>query len=350
MKRLLVTFLKVGVSAAIIGYLIYNATQSKAHGNVFADLRDQPKDWELLFAAWAANTFATMLTFIRWWLLIRALDVPCRFRDALRISFWGYLFNLAPLGIVGGDLVKGAMLDHEHPGHRAKAAASVIIDRVIGLYWLFVVASAAIFLTGFWRLPSPELRQIGLGMFWVTLGSTIGLAVVMGPKALTAWLMYLFRRIPHVGPPMESLLSAIQLYSRKPKVLIAASLMTVCVHLSFAVGCYCIVCGLFDRHLPLYLHFVMMPLSAVMQVIPFPVGPSEAALDFLYTNVSLALGTPVPSGQGLVVMLAYRLVSILIAALGVFYYFGNRREMAEVMHETEQAETEAADVARHSGK
>ena len=34
--------------------------------------------------------------------------------------------------------------------------------------------------------------------------------------------------------------------------------------------------------------------------------------------------------------LAYRLITVLIAALGVFYYFGNRREMAEVMHEAEQ--------------
>ena len=74
------------------------------------------------------------------------MDVPCRFPDAIRISFWGYLFNLAPLGIVGGDLVKAVMLDHEHPQHRAKALASVLVDRVIGLYILFVVASAAILL------------------------------------------------------------------------------------------------------------------------------------------------------------------------------------------------------------
>jgi uncharacterized protein YqgQ len=35
-------------------------------------------------------------------------------------------------------------------------------------------------------------------------------------------------------------------------------------------------------------------------------------------------------------MLAYRFISILIASLGIFYYFGNRREMAEVMRESEQ--------------
>ena len=34
--------------------------------------------------------------------------------------------------------------------------------------------------------------------------------------------------------------------------------------------------------------------------------------------------------------LAYRLITLLIAALGVFYYLGNRREMAEVIHEAEE--------------
>ena len=89
-----------------------------------------------------------------------ALDVPCRFADAIRISFWGFLFNLAPLGIVGGDVVKAVMLDHEHRGHRAKAVASVLVDRVIGLYVLFLVASAAILLTGFWRMDVPESSDL----------------------------------------------------------------------------------------------------------------------------------------------------------------------------------------------
>ena len=107
----------------------------------------------MLAAAWACCTAAVLLTFVRWWYLVIAPGrSPAASRDAIRISFWGYLFNLAPLGIVGGDVVKAVMLGHEHPQHRAKAVASVLFDRVVGLYMLFVVASAAILLTGFWRI------------------------------------------------------------------------------------------------------------------------------------------------------------------------------------------------------
>ena len=130
---------------------------------------------------------AVLLTFVRWWYLVRALDVPCRFPDAIRISFWGYLFNLAPLGIVGGDLVKAVMLGHEHPQHRAKAVASVLVDRVIGLYVLFLVATAAILLTGFWRdRPEPTIQWICRLTFIMTVVSTVGLGVVMGPEMSSA--------------------------------------------------------------------------------------------------------------------------------------------------------------------
>lgn len=88
MKRLLSTFVKIALSVAIIAYLVYDATQSKEHGNVFANLIHQPKRWDLLAAAWAMCTVAVLLTFLRWWYLVRALDVPCRLADAVRISFW----------------------------------------------------------------------------------------------------------------------------------------------------------------------------------------------------------------------------------------------------------------------
>ena len=81
----------------------------------------------------------------------------------------------------------------------------------------------------------------------------------------------------------------------------------------------------------------MIPVSNVAGVLPLPAGPFEAVLDLLYTVVPVQ-GTPVTPGQGLVVALAYRIITLLIAAFGIPYYLGNRREMAEVMHEAEETE------------
>jgi hypothetical protein len=333
--------LKVGVSVAIIGYLVYDATQTKSEdgGNVFTNLLNQPKRWDLLGAAWACCTGAVLLTFIRWWYLVRALDIPFRFRDSIRISFWGYLFNLAPLGIVGGDLIKTVMLDHEYPQNRAKALASVLVDRVIGLYILFVVASTAILATQFWRSDIPGIHTICMVALALTAVGTVGLSVVLGPESLVRGAIQAVGRIPRVGQPLESLIRAVRMYNRKPRVLILSTIMTVGVHGLFAIGCYLIACGLFDlTKLSFAKHFVVMPLSAAMQVIPFPIGPTEFAMNYLYPSVWIK-GAIITKGQGLLVALVYRLFSLLIAALGIFYYFGNRREMAEVIHEAEEEKT-----------
>jgi glycosyltransferase 2 family protein len=334
LKKLLITLLKVGISAAIIGYLVWNSTRGAKNVNVFANLRNQPKDWTMLAAAWACCTGAVLLTFVRWWYLVRALDIPCRFADGIRISFWGFLFNLAPLGIVAGDMVKAFMLDHEHRGYRAKALASVIVDRVLGLYVLFVVATSAIVLTGFWRIGDPVIWWICKLTFFLTIVGTLGLAALLGPDLTAGRLNRILARIPRVGRPLGNLIDAIRMYRHRPLVLTFSSVATIGVHSLFAIGCWLIACGLPGNHLTLPQHFVVMPLSSALGVVPLAMGPMEAAVDFLYTKVPVA-GPAIAAGQGLVVVLVYRLMNLLIAALGSYYYFRNRSEMAEVIHESE---------------
>jgi glycosyltransferase 2 family protein len=339
LKKLLITLLKVGVSAAIIGYLVYDALQGRNDdgSNVFTNLVNQRKRWDLLVGAWLCGTAAVALTFLRWWLLVRALGIPLRLSDSIRISFWGYLFNLAPLGIVGGDVVKTVVLDRHYPKNRAKALASVIVDRVIGLYVLFVVASAAILATRYWRSDVPNILGVCITTFAITMGGTIGLAIVLSPERLVGPLIQVLGRIRRVGPPLESLIRAVRMYNRQPRVLAVSALMTVPVHGLFAIACYLIACGLFDYHLAnlsLAKAFVAMPLSAAMQVIPLPIGPTELAMNYLYPSMRMS-GPVITKGQGLLVALMNRLITVLIAASGMYYYFTNRREMAEVIHEAE---------------
>jgi glycosyltransferase 2 family protein len=214
------------------------------------------------------------------------------------------------------------------------------VDRVIGLYVLFLVASTAILATRFWVSKMPDIFTICMATFVITGIGSVGLAIVLGPEALVRGAIAAVARIPRVGKPLESLINAVRMYNRKPWVLLLSAIMTVGVHGLFAIGCYFIACGLFDEHLAnlsLSRHFVVMPLSAAMQVIPVPIGPTEFAMNYLYPSVRIA-GPIITKGQGLLVALVYRLFTLMIAALGIFYYFGNRREMAEVMHEAEEEE------------
>ena len=84
------------------------------------------------------------------------------------------------------------------------------------------------------------------------------------------------------------------------------------------------------------MYLVVIPLSSAASVIPLPMGPLEWTLDTLYTLVPAT--ATIAKGQGFVVALAYRLLSVLNAAFGIPYYLGNRREVAAVIHEVEAEE------------
>jgi uncharacterized protein (TIRG00374 family) len=340
-KKLFVTSLKIGVSIGIIAYLVYTATQAKGPDgrNVFEQLYLQQKQWGMLAAACLACTSAVMLTMIRWWYLVLALDIPLRLKSALRMGLLGYLFNLAPLGIVGGDLVKAWMLAAHHQEDRAKAIASVVVDRIIGLYMLFVVASVAILLSGFWRIEDEEgvIYKICIATFVVTVIGAIAVAALMMPGITDGRGTRALARLPRVGHTIENLIKAVRMYRQRPMVLFVAAVMSVGVHSLFATGVYLIARGLPGDVLSLGTHFVINPLSASTGILPLPFGGFELLLELFYMNVPEP-GVTIQAGQGLVVALGYRLICILIAMVGACYYLGSRSEVVEAIREAEQEE------------
>ncbi len=341
MKKLLFTLLKILISAAIIGWLFVDAVKTQDGVNVFRTMLDAPKQWDLLAAAVVSTAAAIVLTLIRWCFLVRALGITFSIRDALRIGFLGYLFNLSPAGIAGGDLLKAVMLAREHPGNRAKSAASVIIDRVVGLYVLFVVASAGILLTGFyWRVPEVRLvwrvnlMMVCQGTLLLTVVGTVGIAIVLGTGILDGRWLQSLTRLRRIGPALGSLIDALRMYRRDRAVLLTSALMTVGVHCLLVMGMYLIARGLPGKLLPLSEQFVVYPISSVFSTIPLPAGPFETVYCSLYIHADPGLA--IPKGQALIIALVFRLVNVLLAAVGFVYYLGARREVAEVMHEVEE--------------
>jgi len=333
-KKLLITLLKLSISIAILAYLVHEARK----GDAFTVLRDEPKRWNMLVVAWGFCMAAVLTTIVRWHFLVRALGVPARLSNTLRIGFLGYMFNLAPLGILGGDAVKALMLAHDYEHSRIQAIASVVVDRLIGLYMVFVVASAAIVATRFWEIDDPMIAAVCSATFWVTGIGAVGFGLLMIPAFLDGRLVRGAERLPKVGRHVKSLSDAMRMYRRRPDVLLLAAVLSVGVHGFFAVGIYFVARGLPGNYHSLGSHFVISPLSAATGAIPLPLGPYEYVLDSLYALMPIA-GTPIPKGRGLVVALGYRLITILIAAVGACYYVGARREVAEVFKDSDPDES-----------
>ena len=347
MKKHIILVLKIGIPVAIIAYLVWDATNRA--GGAFADEKgdfDPGKlaavashawgNWWWLAAAWASCATAVTLTLVRWYYLVRALDLPLTLKGALRIGFLSYLVNLAPMGIVGGDLLKGWMLARQQQGHRTEAFATVVADRVIGLYTLFVVASAAILVTRFWEMADAGIQWVWQLALLLTAIGTAGMAVVLfrdiSNRRITRWVI----GWRYVGPIVERSIGALQMYRRKMSVLLVAAAMSIGVHSLFTLGVFLIARGLYERVLSLSQHFVVSTLSAATGIIPLAMGPMEIVLNELYVRVPLPGGGMMGRGQGLVVALGYRIITMLIAVVGVCYYLRSRKEVAEVLHDAEE--------------
>lgn len=333
MKNLLIAGLKWGVSFAILTILCVQAYRN----DVFGQLAGRPKQWLLLASALGVFFTALTITLLRWWILVRALGMALTLREAFRIGFLGYLFNLAPMGIVGGDLLKAFLLTHRQTGRRADALASVAVDRVIGLWVLLVVASVAVLATGLGRSSDEMLRQLALGTWAFTLLGVVGTILILGPDVTGGRWAVLVERIPYVGKMLRRGIDALRAYRHHLGALLAAACMSAVVHVLLTISIFLLAVGLYPQTPTLAMHFVIVPTGFATGVLPFNYGPFEWALNSLYARIPLSDGGFMVQGQGFVVALGYRIVTLLSAAVGVGYYLVGRREVTEAIHEEAQS-------------
>ncbi len=335
-KRLL-GVAKVAVSAALLAYLFTKA----ARDDSFQQLREQPKEWGLLATALLVELAAVIVTIVRWYLLVRAVELPFTIREALRLGFLGFLLNFFTLGIVGGDAIRAVFVARSNPGRGAVAVATVVVDRLFGLLGLLVLVSIGYFFVDWSAVQTrdPAGLEIIQNLCWVALmGSAVGVAalgLLLLPGFTTSPLWDFFARPPGVGLTFEHLIAAVRMYRRRAPLLGVALLMSLLVHALLAVAIYLIAHGLPGQTPGFLEHLVISPMASAFGSLPLPggLGAFEVALDFLYRRVS---PERVAESQGFVIALAYRVMTLLIATIGVGYYLTSRREVRRLMAEAKQ--------------
>src|SRR3954454_24839926 len=88
LRSLLINVLLMALAFVLLGFTVWkNRVQMR---QVLA----RELDLGLFALAFAIYMAAILLTFVRWYLLVRALDLPFRIRDAIRLGFIGNFFNL----------------------------------------------------------------------------------------------------------------------------------------------------------------------------------------------------------------------------------------------------------------
>ncbi len=328
-QKMLLAALKVLLALMILGYLFVRIQESDGFGRLLRE----PKHWPSLAAAQALVLVAFSLNFVRWFLLVRGLHMEFHLRDSFRLGTLGFMFNQISPGSVGGDLLKAVFIAKEQHGRKTEAVATVVIDRVVGLYAMLIVGSLGLALVS-QQVSAHALVQKMQVIVWSSLAvGTIGFAWVMSPLATGKRARDFADRLPAVGHTVTRLIDAAAVYRSRRAYIFASVGLAVMTHCLLILAFWCISRGLPVYEPTLFQNASIVPPSLVAGALPLTpggLGTMEAAIEFFY----IALGAQ--KGDGTIVSLAYRAMTYVVAAVGACYYLTSRKKIDIMVHEAEE--------------
>lgn len=291
-----------------------------------ADVRARNPDLRLLAAGLAVYVAALLVTFLRWHGLVRALGLPFRVRDAVRLGFIGNVFNLVIPGAVGGDVIKAAFLCREQE-RKTQAVASMVIDRALGLLGLFVLAGAV---GGFaWGGAAPEVRKLILFAWAMIACGTAGLAVLFTP-ALYRPMLGLLKGRGKIESVFGELVAMASAYRDRLGVVFLALGLGVAGHALYVLCFYLASHALFGEEAPTLLqNYLVVPLVLFSTAIPMPfgaLGVTEQISRKLFEDL-------VGFGSGDLAMLGYRAIMYAAGLISVLVYLANLRQVKALREE-----------------
>ena len=335
-KDSLITLIKFALSIAILAYL-YNVARND---DQFENFFSTKKNWGWISIGFLACLGAHFIAFIRWRVIVRALDLPFTNLDAIRIGFIGLFFNLFAFGVIGGDTLRAFYVTRQIRDRVPEAISSVVADRVIGMLTMFSIASVAflIFDINNMKTDHPEelalIKYVCQVVLILTVLGYLGLATLYFAPWLskTVWYQKLMQ-LPKVGGILERLTDVVVVYRSRPLTVLTAFVMSIGVNVCFALTIYSLAAGITTSYPAFTDHFVIEPIAMVFNAVPLPggVGGMELAMNFLYPAFSCE--------AGIVVAFAFRFVLFAVSAIGAVFWFLNRRNMSEVLDSSEEATT-----------
>lgn len=327
--RFLWNLFKYVLAFGLLGYVVWaNWAPAKPEERGLRDVwykhvvEGQPIHGWFLVGAFIVFTASLLITLVRWYVLVRAQDLPFTLRGAMRVGLIGFFYNTVLPGSVGGDIIKAAVLAREQ-SRRTVAVATVLMDRLIalwGLVWFVTLLGGT-----FWFLGMLDGDKVQPARVIVTS------AAVMLVLSVTGWLLLgllpqwraerfagRLSRVPRVGGSLAEFWRAVWMYRCRQASVAAALALSWVSHVGFVLAFYCCSRTLWDGlpgdSLPtLAQHFLIVPIGMVISAIPlFPggAGIGEAGFGGLYFLFGSA------KANGVLASLVQRVLTWIIGLLG----------------------------------
>ena len=274
--------------------------------------------------------------YVRWYGLVRAVDLPFTPRNAVRLGMVGTFYNMFLPGAIGGDLVKAYFIAKGHPNRRAAAVSTVVADRILGLFGLLVFAGfvgGSIWITGQSEQlnANPTLQKI---ILFCAVASALGavgyIALGFIPAVRAARFGERLKGIRKVGGTLAELWETALRYRQRPMAILvgiglsAVSHTFMMVLFHFAVQVFppedSTKLGTFAEHI------VIGPIGFIVQaLLPIPggIGVAEFSFGGLYELIRPGGGRVV----GLTGRLAIRVIEWTLGGICYIVYLSMKAEL-----------------------
>jgi uncharacterized protein (TIRG00374 family) len=280
-------------------------------------------DWRWIAAAVALLLIDRTLMAYRWMVLLRALTPGSRppFSAVMRIFFVSTFVGTF-LPSVGGDLYRAYSLSRLKVSG-VESAASVLMDRVLGVMSIVIVGVAAL-------IPAPQAarnRWMLLTLALASMACVVAAVAVFSERAAVAGQRVAIRLPNERARRLAAgMIDAVRRYSRHHGELVNVLVMSVGVQVVRVVQAWCLGRAL-GIEAGLVMYFIFIPIVLLIMLLPITVnglGTSQGAFGWLFGSIG------VPAAEAVA-------LSILFVALGVagnlpggiLYVLGNRREAGQ---------------------
>jgi uncharacterized protein (TIRG00374 family) len=321
--------IKYGIGFGLLGVVIYQYWNDnpKTGATGLHSLLDGPIQWGWLIIASGCLAIALSFQILRWYVLVRGLDLPFTIRNAFRIGMVGVFANTFLPGAVGGDFVKAYFIARDNRDRMTAAVATVIIDRAMGLFGLilFVAVLGSIA----WAMDDPRivgnegLQRMVVSMAIVAASTVVGF-LLLGflPQRRVDRFSNRLKSIPKVGKSLSEFWGAVWMYRQRLHVVAIGVGLSAMAHFGLVFAFHCT-----SRVFPpesietdqatLAEHMVIAPIGFIVQALPLSpggVGVGEAAFAGLYKLSGR------PESRGVIARLALRVVEWIIGFIGYMMY------------------------------
>lgn len=308
-------FLRLGVASGVLAWL-------QASGSIsWSLLAGLLVAWPVTMAAVALFIVDGMITASRLCVLLNPTGAHLSIYNSVRLTFMGLFFTVCLPGGAGGDAVRIYYASIGNKGSRAELATIILLDRLIGVFAMFLwpVLAAPLFLQLLERVPL--MRSLVIASGFAALALLAGMLLTMWKRFRHhTWIVWLFRHAPF-GSLLERITDTLHGYRRHPSALLGAVGISLVAH-TLAVGVALLVAVAIDPAAFSWQMSILVPLGFLANALPFTpggLGVGEAAFDVLFRMTGLEGGAPI--------MLGWRLVMFLASLWGVFFYLQGKKRL-----------------------